>query len=145
MFHLIQIPPQNIRAFWPMCSNLLERAIALTDGATSSERELERALCGDTQVWAVVEENGKDKRLKAIGITSIQLNADGSKTANIEQFSGDDMNLWFDRKQEFEAWAVAEGCRDIRIWARKGWSKPLKEYRTTHFIMKKVLHKEHAL
>lgn len=127
-----------------MCGAMLGRCISQTNGATSVEREMERAICGDTQIWAVVEETGPEKKLKAVGITSIQLNADGSKTASIEQFSGDDMHLWFDRKQEFEAWAKSEGCKDIRLWARKGWSKPLKEYRTTHFIMTKSLVSEKA-
>jgi hypothetical protein len=142
MFHLIAIPSEDIRDFWKLAGPMLERAIALTDGATSTEREVERAICGETVLWGVVEEDGPKKTLKAVGITSVQLNADGSKTANIEQFSGEDMRLWFDLKHEFEAWALAEGCKDIRIWARRGWCKTLPDYRTTHFLMRKILQKE---
>lgn len=141
MFHLIQIPEDHIRAFWPMCGALLGRA--LVGGGTSLQRELERSLCGDTQVWAVVEEDGEKKNIKAVGITSIQLDDhDGTKRALIENFSGEDMTHWFEKKADFEAWAIAQGCNEIRIRARKGWAPRLPDYKITHYEMRKALQKE---
>jgi hypothetical protein len=49
------------------------------------------------------------------------------------------MKQFFDLKGEFEEWAKLEGCKDIRLWARKGWAPKLPDFTLTHYILKKEL------
>lgn len=142
--HLVQIPPEAIPKLWPLAAPMLARAIDYTGGASSLDSEL-AALCAEKkQLWMVVDPEGaaggpKGAQGVAAGVTSLQINADGSKTANIELFGGDNMKAWFSLKDHFEDWARGEGCRDVRLWARKGWARHLPDFKLTHYILRKTL------
>jgi hypothetical protein len=138
--HLIQIPTEAIAEIWPLAARMLAPALSYANGATDLAAELTALNARKKQLWMVVleEPQGRAKGVAA-GITSLQTNADGSLTANIEYFGGENMKAWFSLKGEFEQWARDEGCRDVRLWARKGWARHLPEYRITHYIMRKEL------
>jgi hypothetical protein len=136
--HLVQIPPEAIAKLWPLAAPMLTRAIAYTNGATSPEKELAALSAGLKQLWMVVSPDAGNKGVAA-GITSLQRNEDGSKTANIELFGGENMKAWFTLKDQFESWARGEGCRDVRLWARKGWARHLPDFKLTHYILRKEL------
>lgn len=138
--HLVQIPPEAITKLWPLAAPLLEKSIELSNGYTTLDREREALEAKNKQLWFVINPEGAVKNeAVAAGITSLQQNADGSKTANIEYFGGKDMQSWFSLKSVFENWARDEGCRDIRMWARKGWARHLSDFKLTHYIMRKEL------
>jgi len=136
---LFLVPAEHIEHFWPVAAPLLEAAIAYTGGTNSLATEHAEVVAKRKQLWVVGTEEGGKPTIKAAGITSLQRNADGTITANIEYFGGEDMKAWFSLKGDFENWAKDEGCRDLRLWARKGWAKHLPEYRITHYILKKDL------
>jgi len=138
--HLVQIPPEAIEKLWPLAAKLLDKAISLSNGYTTLAREHEAVAAQQKQLWFVVNPEGRVRNeAVAAGITCIQQNADGSKTANIEYFGGGDMKSWFALKGVFESWARDEGCRDIRMWARKGWARHLPDFKITHYIMRREL------
>lgn len=139
--HLVQCPPDALDKVWPLAGSMIARAVEYTDGATSLDQQRAAILKGDKQLWLVIDNENKEIRNKVVaaGITSLQLNADETKTANIELFGGENMNDWFDQKDSFEKWAKTEGCHDIRLWARKGWAKRLDDFKLTHYIMRKVI------
>jgi len=138
--HLIQIPPPAIAGLWPLAARMLAPALAYAHGATDLATELKHLTEQKKQLWMVViGEPDANAKAVASGITSLQKNADGSITANIEYFGGENMKAWFSLKDTFEAWARDEGCRDVRLWARKGWARHLPDFRITHYIMRKEL------
>ena len=138
--HLIQIPPTAIPGLWPLAARMLAPALAYAQGATDLASELKHLTEQKKQLWMVViGEPDANPKAVAAGITSLQKNADGSITANIEYFGGENMKAWFSLKDTFEAWARDEGCRDVRLWARKGWARHLPDFRITHYIMRKEL------
>jgi hypothetical protein len=138
--HLVQIPPHAIAKLWPLAAPMLARAIDYTGGAASLGSELAAVCAEKKQLWMVVDPDGAvQNQAVAAGVTSLQVNADGSKTANIELFGGDNMKAWFALKDRFEDWARGEGCRDVRLWARKGWAKHLPDFKLTHYILRKTL------
>lgn len=138
--HLVQIPPEVAPKVWPLAAPMLAKAIEYTNGATSADSVLKGIIEKTKQLWMVVIEDAEIKnKAVAAGITSLQINDDGSKTANIELFGGENMKAWFALKGDFEAWARDEGCSDVRLWARKGWAKHLPDYDLTHYIMRKDL------
>src|SRR5437868_6966300 len=138
--HLIQIPAEAIEGLWPLAARMIAPALAYGHGATSLELEREQLLARRKQLWMVViGEPDANPKAVAAGIISLQKNADGSVTANIEYFGGENMKAWFSLKDEFEDWAREEGCRDVRLWARKGWARHLPDFKITHYIMRKEL------
>ena len=137
--HLVQIPPEAVPKLWPLAAPMLARAIAYTGGATSLDKELAALCARQKQLWMVVEGTEAKNRGVAAGITSLQENEDGGKTANIELLSGENMKAWFSLKDQFEDWARVEGCSDVRLWARKGWARHLPDFKLTHYIMRKTL------
>lgn len=140
MFHLIQIPPEAIPGLWPLAARMLAPAIEYSNGATNLDQELKCLVEQKKQLWMVVDgEPNENPKGVAAGVSSLQLNADGTKTANIEYFGGENMKAWFSLKAVFEEWASAEGCKDLRLWARKGWAKHLPDFKITHHIMRKEL------
>jgi len=137
--HLVQIPPEAVAKLWPLAAPMLVRAIAYTHGGTSLEAELNALTAARKQLWMVVGEEGASLKPVAAGISSLQKNEDGSKTANIELFGGEDMKAWLKLRREFESWALSEGCRDVRLWARKGWARHLPDFKLTHYILRKEI------
>lgn len=138
--HLIQIPPDTLDRLWPLAAKLLEKSIAMSNGFTTLENERDAITEQRKQLWFVINPEGEVKNeAVAAGITWIETNADGSKTAHIGYFGGKDMHSWFDLKHVFENWARDEGCRNIKLWARKGWAKHLPDFKITHYIMAKEL------
>lgn len=137
--HLIQIPPEAVPRIWPMAAPMLARAVEFTGGYTTLDKEFEHICAKLKQLWFVIDDEGGNQKPVAAGVTSIQKNEDGSLTANVELFGGENMKAWFSLKDQFEQWAKIEGCKDIRLWARKGWAKHLSDFKLTHYIMRKEL------
>ena len=136
--HLILIPADAVPKLWHMAAKLLEICTSRTHGATTPEAELQHIMASKKQLWLIVDQDTKADPLAA-GITSLQKNEDGSLTANIEFLGGENMKQWFSLKGTFEDWAKAEGCSDIRLWARKGWARHLDDFTITHYMMRKEL------
>lgn len=86
----------------------------------------------------VIDTDNKNRAL-ASGVTSLQKNENGTITANIELLGGDNMKAWLALKDEYEKLAKEHGVFDVRMWARKGWSRELPDYKLTHYILRKVL------
>lgn len=138
--HLIQIPPETVDKLWPLAAAMLDKAVEYSNGAVALDHELVHVMEKRKQLWVVVMDDGEIKnKVVAAGITSLQANPNGTKTANIEMFGGENMKAWFSLKDTFEKWAKDEGCSDVRLWARKGWAKHLPDYNLTHYIMRKEL------
>lgn len=137
--NLFLITQDNVARAIPVAAPLLERAIAFTHGQTTMPELAGRIIAGHKQLWLVChEEDGKPKPVAA-GTTSLVLNDDGTKTANIELLSGEDMKTWFSLKSVFESWAKDEGCKDVRMYVRKGLAKHLTDYTLTHYVLRKEL------
>ena len=52
---------------------------------------------------------------------------------------GDNMKSWFSLKDQIEAWAKAEGCNEVRLFARKGWARELPDYTIRAYVMVKKI------
>jgi len=135
---LAQIPPEHVPRVWPLAADMLGRAAEYSNGVSLDE-EGKMVASGLKQLWMVIDNESHPAKAVAAGITSIKQHGDGSKTANIEMFGGENMKAWFALKGKFEAWAHDEGCSDIRLYARKGWAKHLPDYALTHYMMRKAL------
>lgn len=120
---------------------MLDKAIAYTEGATTIEHEFEELSAGRKQLWLVIDNESTDPPNKTMAacVSSLEKNEDGSKTAWINLTGGENMKAWCDLRERFAEWAKAEGCKDIRLWARKGWAKYLLDFKLTHYLMRREL------
>lgn len=135
---LAQIPQTHVMQVWPLAADMLARAVEYSNGISLDE-EGQLVAKGLKQLWMVIDDEAQPHKAVAAGITSIKQHGDGTKTANIELFGGENMKAWFALKGDFESWAHDEGCTDIRLYARKGWAKHLPDYALTHYMMRKAL------
>lgn len=138
MMNVIQIPRENAEALFPLAAPMLEKAIAYTRGSTSLPRVHGEVASGQKQLWFIKPDDGKSAPVAA-GVTSLVLNDDGTKTANVELLGGAGLPKWFDLRSELEAWAKAEGCDSIKFHGRKEWARLLPDYKITHYVMRKEL------
>lgn len=138
---LIQIPPEAAPKVWPLALKMLAKAYEYADGKVAPEQDLKHIIAKTKQLWVVVDPESETPKNKAVavGVSSLQINDDGTKTANIETLGGEGMKDWFSLRGEFEEWAKREGCKDVRLWARKGWVKHLVDFKLTAYIMRKEL------
>jgi len=135
---LAQIPPSHVEQVWPLAADMLSKAVEFSNGVSLPE-EGKLIASGVKQLWMVIDDEAAPNKAVAAGITSIKQHGDGTKTANIEMFGGENMKAWFALKGDFETWAKDEGCSDIRLFARKGWAKHLPDYALTHYMMRKAI------
>jgi hypothetical protein len=144
--HLIQIPAtpdadgnSPLWRLWGEIAPLLEKAVAASGGITTLETELDELLSLRKQCWVVVTDNGGKQVISAAGVTSLQQHPGGLSVANIEMLGGENMKTWFSLKGEFEKWAKAEGCNEVRMFARKGWARELPDYKIRAYVMSKAI------
>lgn len=138
MNKLLQVPPEILEKVWPVVGPMLQKAIDYSRGTTTLEDCVRRVAAKEAQLWLVIDTDQGNK-VMAAGVTSLQKFPTGVLICNIELFGGEHMHEWFEQKEEFEKWAKEEGCREVRLFARKGWAKHLKDYRLTHYLMTKEL------
>ena len=58
-------------------------------------------------------------------VTALQINKSGKKHCLLLACGGDRMSDWLQYLSYVEDWARDEGCQEIRIYGRVGWSKKL--------------------
>lgn len=124
---------------WPLATKLLAKAYEYSDGKVTQDKDIKHVIEKTKQLWMVIDTESAEPKNKAVaaGVSSLQVNDDGSKTANIETLGGENMKEWFSLRGEFEEWAKREGCKDVRLWARKGWLRHLTDFKITAYILRK--------
>lgn len=138
---LIQIPAETAELVWQLVAPMLAKATSYSNGTRTLESERAAVMAGQKQLWSVIDTDNVQVKNKVVaaGVTSITTNPSQTKTLNIELFGGENMPAFFGLKNEFEAWAKAEGCADILVWGRKGLAKHLKDFELTHYILRKAI------
>jgi len=76
--------------------------------------------------------------IEAAASTSLQ-QTDAGRICVITACAGMDMARWLPLIRGIEAYAEQEGCRCVRIFGRRGWSRVLDGYEQTYAIIDKRL------
>ena len=86
------------------------------------------------QCWVVI---GDD--IKACGLT--QIKTDGCKTCEVIACAGEDADGWRHMIHLVGMWASEQGCGKLRLVARPGWEKVLRDdgFRRTHVMLDKEI------
>jgi hypothetical protein len=116
------IPHDQVLEVWPTVGPLIEKALERGRGEMGPDDVLALLLSRDMQLWAA-KHGG---RIKAVCTTHILTFKTGLKVAQLEHAAGIGMREWADKgRRILEAWAVANGCQEIRGGGREGWGRVL--------------------
>jgi hypothetical protein len=116
---------------WPHVSHLIEAAIRR--GGLSDFACVERAvLAGSQLLWLAVDA----RTIYAAAVTALDLVA-GDKFCTIVACGGRDRARFLPLIAALEDFALAEGCRAVRILGRRGWARLLPDYRLTGIVLEK--------
>lgn len=87
------------------------------------------------QFWVVT--NGSI--VSAVLGTSLDYLGTGVKVATVRFIVGKHSEKWIHLLEKIEAWAAFEGCKKVRMYARKGWAKRLPDYKMPFVVMEKEI------
>lgn len=130
---LVEVPVIAIPEWWPMVRELVEKMRKTGNERYSTPAILNDLLNQKAQLWVAVKE---DKvKAAAIGeITQYPLMKCCGLTV-----AGEEMEEWKIFIANIEKWAKDRGCKAMRLIAREGWQKILKEYQKTNIVLEKTI------
>jgi hypothetical protein len=128
---LLCIDPAQVHLFWPYASPRIRAA--MRKGRLTNYADVERAvLDGGALLW--IAWNGET--IKAAAVTELSA-ANGERFCTIVACGGSDRGQWLPLIANLERYARAQGCKAMRIFGRRGWSKLLPNYRTARVLLEK--------
>jgi hypothetical protein len=115
----------------PFASPLIEAA--MRRGGIWDFSGVERdVLAGAALLWLVWD----GEEIAAAAVTELAV-VHERKICTIVACGGRARRRWLHLIAELEAFARREGCRATRIYARRGWTRVLADYRATRVILEK--------
>jgi hypothetical protein len=130
---LVCVDPKRVHEFWPHVNALLRAACYRTKLNAFEDIEAD-ILAGRSLLWMAW--NGRTVESAA---ATILINSEIGKVCIITVCGGSDMKRWLPLIAQIETYAIAEGCKCVRIYGRKGWLRVLDGYYGKHIIMDKEL------
>jgi hypothetical protein len=97
--------------------------------------DIDRAIqSGDALAW--IAWNGLV--IKAAAVTQLST-IHGERFCTIVACGGQRRNEWLSLLADLERYAMAEGCKAMRIFGRRGWERLLPDYKPARVILEKEL------
>jgi hypothetical protein len=132
---VLPVRSADIDGVWSQVESYIARALAEGGHRHSAEDVRRRCRERDAHLWLGVGIDG----LEMVAVTEIQL-WPGFKVARIWLLAGENIEAWIaDGLPTLEAWARAEGCREIEEDGRGGWARRLPGWSVARVIMRKGL------
>lgn len=132
MADLICVAPDRVHEFWPHARELIHKATRRTNLNHFLDIEYD-VLSGDGLLWLAW--SGKIEA----AATTILIETETEKVCVLTACGGEDMKQWLPLFSQIEAYAKQEGCARVRIYGRRGWSRVLKGYDVTNYVMERTL------
>lgn len=136
MANIICVAPARVFEIWRDVEPLLKSAIDRTR-LSAWQPIADDILRGKSLLWLCKD----GERILCAGATSLQ-KTDFGMVCVITACGGTDMRRWVGLLDRVEIYAKAEGCRCIRIFGRRGWSRVLED--DGYAVQSVVLEKEIA-
>jgi hypothetical protein len=133
MVDLVCIPPDQVRVIWLRVAPLLKSAIDRTQ-LSNWDDVANDILAGKSLLWLCIE----DERILCAGATALR-KTDFGLACVIVACGGADRAKWVHLLAKIEDYAMAEGCKRIRMFGRGGWRRVLKGYRLQSVVLEKEL------
>lgn len=130
---LIEVPMIEVPDWWERVRVFVDKMCSTGGGTYNIASVLEGLLNQKMQLWLAL----RGDKIEAAGIseiTTFPLKKVGEFTV-----AGESMMEWKEFMPQIEAWARNRGCSSMRLIARKGWKKILKDYEETNIVLQKGL------
>tara|TARA_R110000851_G_scaffold41082_2_gene103316 strand:+ start:2545 stop:2997 length:453 start_codon:yes stop_codon:yes gene_type:complete len=117
---LVLIPTKDILRLLPLINKHTDKAFHTGSGESTYESLIGKALTGDAQVWALMEEG------KCYGICTTELMTyHNYRCLHLITLGADPDTAYGEFHYGLEEFAKHHGCKDIQFWGRPGWSKTI--------------------
>lgn len=116
----------------PFVEHLLQDAVKTMNGRMDYEDLLDFLQRGQYQLWVA----GQGAKIQACLVSEIVVYCK-RKICAIRICVGHNRYLWQSYMSILEDWALSQGCSGMEAIARKGWSKILKDWNTSHYFIEK--------
>lgn len=130
---LICVDPGRIHHVWDSVASRIKRAI-MRGGDGLFDQVEQDVLCGKSLLWLAWDK----KEVIGAGVTSLQ-KTDNGKVCVIVAWNADDMRLCLPLLKRIEFYAKDEGCKSVRLYGRKGWTRVLRDYRQPSIVLEKEI------
>lgn len=130
---LVCVDPEKINEIWPHVEPLLKPAMVRSGEMFMAD--LLRSLC-DKRMLLWLAWDGAE--IVGTCVTELSETING-RICVIVAMGGKDRKRWIHFTKQLEGFALAEKCRAMRLYGRRGWKRVLRDYRETRVILEKEL------
>ena len=110
--------PNDLLSVWPHVRDFIQRG--LDEGSDYTIQEIFDGLIDrDMQLWVYEPDT-----IRAAMVTTLQ-NKNGRRWCLLLVVGGSHMGEWSEYLPFMEEWARSNGCDEMRVYGRRGWSKVL--------------------
>ena len=128
------IPVQHVYRYWDKVDNLLGKSLQHCEHDYTVS-DIRKALDDrEMQLWVYEV----DHKVLAALVTSI-ISYPQRKVCVMMFMGGSRKNLWLKHEKEIEDWAVSQGCTDLELYGRIGWTRILKAWRQVGIKLRRKL------
>lgn len=121
----------SVKHVWELVAPVLQKAVDRFDGYDMIDVR-ERCMTAQWQLWTAC-----DDRIRGVMVTCITVYPQ-KKTCEIIFFAGDGLDEMLPLLSDIEGWAMQNGCSDIELRGRSGWSRVLDGYDTDTICRKRL-------
>lgn len=132
-----EIASIDVVKWWSRIKEKIEEAMLTSRGKYNSGSIFHLLLKEQMQLWIAYD---KDK-IYAVGLSELIKYPLGIKICRVICIVGEQREEWQHLMKDVEAAAKKNGCVDMELWARPGWSRIMKSqgYEMTHIQLNKSL------
>lgn len=133
-----EVAPVDIVSYWHRIEHLVKEAMLTTKGKYRSHHIFMHLLKATMQLWLAVDTEAK---IHAVAITEIVNYPAGARVCRCICVTGEGREEWQHLMADVEKMAKRNGCTDISLQARWGWTRIMKQqgYELTHAQLDKSL------
>lgn len=130
---VVGVPANRILAVWKHVWPVIKSAV-IQNGGYEEGDVLKLLTSRQGQLWLSITE---DNDIEAAMVTMIEVYP-RMKACLLLFLAGRDVENWLPYWDQFEDWARAQGCNEIRFIGRKGWAKIKPDFDTETLYRKRL-------
>lgn len=129
---LVPIPAEHVATVWPMVAPLLAPAVRRADGTITLDDVRELLLARDMQLWT----SWRGGTVEAAAVTEIRTYL-RRRVCAIPFVGGVNRRHWLGFEPVVADWARAHGCDALEGYARPGWLRVLRHWRSCWTVIRR--------
>jgi hypothetical protein len=121
--------PEDIDVIWPHVEDHIARSAARAEGELTTDDFFAFLVDGQMHLWVAIE----DKNIIAAMVTQVIVYP-RKKVLRIVAIGGEGMERWKQFFPMLEDFAMSLDCTSLEAWGRKGWTKILKDWKSSYIV-----------